>query len=117
MDAAWLPSAVAAGLLGVVWYDMRRQTSLARREWKRALYREDGTPIYIMRAECGQEQTKCQQHLCGKIADLRAKLDSMDARREAQRDVILTQLGSLAVEVGGIKSSFDHYVKNRKGEK
>jgi hypothetical protein len=109
---AWLPSLVATGLLGLVWTDMRRQ----RREWQRALYREDGTPIYVIRNECEHEQVRCQQHLCGKIADMRAKLDAMDARREIQRDVILTQISALSVEVGGIKSSFDQYVKYQRAK-
>jgi hypothetical protein len=106
----WLPTVVAAGGIGLLWYDVRR----GRSEWKKALYREDGTPNYITRAECKEEQTACQQHLCGKINEMRLKLDAMDNRRELQRDVISKELSNLTAKIEGLTSRLDEYIRSHK---
>jgi hypothetical protein len=106
----WLPTVVAAGGIGLLWYDVRR----GRSEWRKALYRDDGTQNFITRAECKEEQTACQQHLCGKINEMRLKLDSMDNRRELQRDVVTRELSNLAAKIEGLTSRLDEYIRAHK---
>ncbi len=106
----WLPTVVAAGGIGLLWYDVRR----GRSEWKKALYKEDGTPHYITRAECKEEQHACQQHLCAKIAEMRLKLDTMDNRRELQRDAITKELSNLTAKIEGLASRWDEYIRSHK---
>jgi hypothetical protein len=107
---AWLPTAVASGLLAVVWIDVRR----ARTAWRRALYREDGTPIYVMREECRREQHDCQGMVCTKITAVQVKLDSMDARREEQRNVVINQIMQMSARIEGLASRLDEYIRTHR---
>jgi hypothetical protein len=106
----WLPTAIAGGALAFIWADVRR----VRLEWRRALYKEDGTPVYMMRDDCRAEQRDCQAGVCNKIAEVRAKLDAMDARREEQRNIIIEQLMRLSSRVEGLSSRLDEYIRNHK---
>ena len=115
MDAAtishlqgWLPSVIAGGALAMIWRDVRG----VRREWRQALYKQDGTPIYIMREECRQEQAQCQREVCTKISDMRTKLDAMDARREEQRNIIINQLMAVSGRIESISARLDEYIRN-----
>lgn len=107
---AWLPTAVAGGLLAVVWVDVR----VARAAFHRALYRPDGTPIYIMRDECRIEQRDCQNMVCSKITAVQLKLDSMDDRREEQRDVVLNQIMQMSARIEGLSSRLDEYIRTHR---
>jgi hypothetical protein len=103
----WLPTAIAAGGVGYIWWDIRR----ARSEWRKALYRDDGTPIYVMRDDCRREQSDCQAGVCAKISGVQAKLDAMDARREEQRNIIIDQLMRVATRVEGLAARLDEYIR------
>ncbi len=105
---SWLPTAIAAGALGLIWRDVRG----VRREWRQALYRADGTPIYIMREECRTEQAQCQREVCSKISEMRVKLDAMDARREEQRNIIINQLMAMSGRIESISARLDEYIRN-----
>lgn len=99
---AWLPTLAATGAFGLLWGDMRstkRQLGAKLDELsdalKRALYRDDGTTIYVPRQSCEREQARCQSITCGKIEALSVKMDLMDVKREQAKEQQANQMGDM----------------------
>lgn len=107
----WIPSVIAGGALAFIWADVRK----IRVEWRRALYKDDGTLIYISRDECKTMQHSCQAAVCQKLASVAAKLESMDQRREEQRNIIIEQLMMMSGKIEGLASRMDEYIRNHQG--
>ena len=99
---AWLPTAIAAGALALIWGDMRA----SKRELtgmietmsasiKKALYADDGRTHFMPRLSCEREQSRCQSVTCGKIEAISVKMDLMDARREQAKEQQQSQMGDV----------------------
>lgn len=99
---AWLPTAIAAGALALIWGDVRatkndilHKMEVFSQEFKKALYRDDGTTHFMPRNGCEREQSRCQAITCGKIEALSVKMDLMDSRREHAKELAQTQMGDV----------------------
>jgi len=99
---AWLPTGIAAGALALIWGDLRStkrelisKVDEAAASLKRALFREDGSTNYMLRQGCEREQLRCQTLTCGKVEELSAKMDLMDAKREHAKDLQAAQMGDI----------------------
>lgn len=117
---AWLPTAIAAGSLGLIWWDVRRRANIAERRTaeiegsvRRSLYRDDGSTIYIPRGECERDQGACRQSVCSKIDAMQATLAAMDAKRDAQRDIITNQIQSNASELAKLAGKVEQFLSQQ----
>jgi uncharacterized protein YceH (UPF0502 family) len=116
---AWLPTVVATGALGLIWLDLRRfkldvsgKVEKINETLKRALYREDGTTNYIPRTECEKEQLRCRATLCGKIDAQTNILNSMESKRDRERETIFKELQGIAGQVGNLSGKIDENHKH-----
>lgn len=99
---AWLPTLIAGGALALIWSDMRaakrqlwQKLEEFSLEFKRALYRDDGTTHFMPRNGCEREQARCQANTCGKIEAISVKMDLMDAKREHAKEMAQNQMADV----------------------
>jgi hypothetical protein len=124
----WLPTAISAGLLTLIWGDMRstkRQLSdmvaAMGVSLRNALYASDGRTNYMPRLSCEREQARCQNLTCGKMEAISTKMDLMDARRETAKEQQQTQMGEIRQALAVLSErveqlSQDMVQRNYKGE-
>lgn len=100
----YIPSMVAVGAMGLVWFDMKRfkknisdQFNNLQTEIRNSIYSPNGVIRYVSRVDCEKSASLCQARVCGKIEEVKtavAKSDSeiksqlimMDVKRERTKD-------------------------------
>jgi hypothetical protein len=121
---AWLPTVIAGGAIALLWNDIRgfkkvileqtqvlatsteeKARALAKetgekaekvsRDSRTALFRIDGETVYMPRIACEREQTRCQTLTCDKMDSLSNKLDDMNNKREAAKEMQAAQMGDI----------------------
>ena len=115
----WLPTLAATGAFGLLWNDMRgtkRQLAAKLDELtsslKKALYREDGTTVYIPRQSCEREQARCQSLMFGKIEAISVKMDLMDAKRDHAKEQHTAQLGDVRKDIAVLSERVEQLSKD-----
>lgn len=76
----------------------------------RKLYNEDGTTIFITRADCMKDQTICSNHICRYLEKLDKKLDKLESGSVKISDQILNVSIKVANLEGHIEEKVNHKV-------
>jgi len=79
---------IAAGL--IAWGSLRQRVNNAESSigknalviegFKRALYREDGTLVYVTAPQCGDMHNICRTAMCGKVDEMKKVMEDQNKR-------------------------------------
>lgn len=100
--------------------DLTKEVKDLKEEHKKSLYREDGTTIFVPRAECDKNQVSCGDRVCAKLTEIKnshaASLVELreDTRRRHEEHLAAQRAhlelhGDLAEFVGAVKQFMQHH--------
>lgn len=73
---------ILSGLLGIIWWDVRKGSTVGEKRLKEALYKKDGTTVFKTRTGCAE----AQENIFKKIEEIKQVVKEADIKREHARE-------------------------------
>lgn len=86
-----IPTAITTGVLGIVWFDVRRFKS----DIKKQLYHEDGMTKFIPRGECAERENSYHSSVCRKIDEIKNIQEKSEQKRDSARSASDSRLRAI----------------------
>jgi hypothetical protein len=87
----WIPSLIATGALGFVWYDIRR----FKKDIWNAIYDDNGAGRFVSRDDCETHTSKCPVTICKKVDELKVVQKEASNKQEVAWKSNDEKLGSI----------------------
>lgn len=97
-----------SGILGFIWWDIRRGSTVGENRLKRALYKKDSTTVFMTRKECDEGQ----KSICNKVNEIKQLTKEADNKREHAREEDAAKWKEMYLFMGRIEERLKLLRKN-----
>lgn len=82
-----------------------------KEDLRKSLYREDGTTIFVPRAECEKSRANCANRVCSKLEEMKADAQRRHDEHLANEREHLRLHGDMAEFVGAVRQFMENHKK------